>query len=83
MAKSRVKPVDDPETPADESLEYVEPLVDGDGDEVTADTHICLEGSYIKHDHAKDPRPRTVNHGGRNYEHTHEDGLGVWCYRHM
>lgn len=55
-------------------------LVDSDGDVVAPETHICLEGAYYK---AADPRQRVVVHGGRNYEHTHDDALGVWCYRNM
>lgn len=65
------------EDPQEEGLDV---LVDSDGDVVAPETHICLEGAYYK---AADPRQRVVVHAGRNYEHTHEDALGVWCYRNM
>lgn len=57
-----------------------DPVVDADGDVVAPETHICLEDVYYK---AADPRQRVVVHAGKNYEHTHEDALGVWCYRNM
>jgi hypothetical protein len=49
---------------------------------VSADTHVCLDGLYVEHADAVN-RPRRLNIGGVNYEHTHDDESGVWCYRAM
>lgn len=59
-----------------------EVLTDADGDEVTAETHICVDGSYVKHPEAAE-KPRRLSLNGQNVEHVDTDALGVWCYRSM
>lgn len=44
--------------------------------------------SYIEHSHPKDAAgepvfDRTVQHGGKTYEHVAEDVDGCWLYRHL
>jgi hypothetical protein len=46
------------------------------------ETHVCLDGAYVEHPDAK-ARPRTLNVGGQNFEHTDTDANGVWMYRRM
>lgn len=69
-----------PDEDAGEPELAVDEVVDIDGDVVAPETHVCLEGVYVK---TKEARPRVVVHDGANYEHTHDDATGVWCYRRM
>ena len=81
---ARRRPVDDPDTPdVDESIVTDGTIYDDDGDEVTPDTHICIEGTYVKHDHKNDPNPYRTVYGGQNVEHDATDAKGIWHYRHM
>lgn len=46
------------------------------------DTFVCLDGTYVENADAAQ-RPRVILAQGGQYEHTHEDARGVWCYRLM
>lgn len=44
--------------------------------------HLCFEDAYVEHPDAG-KKERRISYGGSNYEHTHEDAQGIWCYRRM
>lgn len=44
--------------------------------------HLCFEGAYVEHPEAGQ-RSRVISYAGANFEHTHEDAQGIWCYHRM
>ena len=75
MAKTLTKtPVSSPDPASEAPSEVVEVF--------HPNTHVCLDGAYRLYAEANQ-RLRCIVVDGMNYEHTHEDASGVWCYRHM